>query len=49
MTDLIRRITEVNLRRSLSIVDVIVFEKCFLNCIQLVLVVETYASLTGFE
>jgi len=45
----IRRISQGNTRRSLSIVVLIVFEKRFLNCTQLALVVETKASLPDFE
>jgi len=45
----IRRISQGNARRSLSIVILIVVIKRFFNCIQLALVVETYASLTDFK
>ena len=46
---LTQRITQGNASRSLSIVVLIVFEKCFLNRIQLALVVEKYASLPDFK
>ena len=45
----IRGISQDNARRSLCVVVLIVFEKRFLNCIQLALVVGTYASLPDFK